>query len=62
MTYIRHAVDRGVPKPSAAERSIMQRGTKAGSVEGAALRFLFHFKGFPITVMRKTHGRELFGY
>ena len=62
MTYIRHAVDRGVPKPSAAERSIMQRGTKAGSVEGAALRFLFQFKGFPITVMRKTLGRELYGY
>ena len=62
MTYISHAVDRGVPKPSAAERAIMQRGTKAGSAQGAALRLLFQFKGFPITVIRKSLGREVFGH
>ena len=61
-TYFRHAADRGVPKPSAWERSAMQRGTVAGSPEGAFLRFMFKFKSFPLTVLHKSIGREIFGH
>ena len=61
MTYIRHAVDRGVPKPGGDERAIMQRGTKAGSVLGGALRFLWQFKGFPLKVLRGPLARDTYG-
>jgi hypothetical protein len=49
-------------EPGVVERSIMLRGTQAGTLEGEALRHFGMYKSFMVSVMRKHLGRELFGY
>ena len=39
----------------------MNRGTAPGTVLGEVARFFWQFKSFPITVLHKQLGRELFG-
>jgi len=56
--------DRGeyaVIQPGARERAILRRGTQPGTAEGEALRFIGQFKAFPVAVITKTLGRELYG-
>ncbi|BAI73175.1 hypothetical protein AZL_025370 [Azospirillum sp. B510] len=56
--------DRGeyaVINPGARERAMLRRGTQAGTLEGEALRFVGQFKAFPVAVISKVWGRDLYG-
>jgi len=59
--YFQDRSDHAVPKPGAAERAIMNQGTAAGTIEGEALRFIMQFKSFPIAMIRRSLGREVYG-
>jgi hypothetical protein len=50
-----------IPHPGAAERAIMLQGTQPGTALGEALRLFMQFKSFPISVIRKGVGREIYG-
>ena len=54
--------DFAVPMPSASERAIMNLGTQDGTPLGIAARLITQFKSFPITVLHKSLGREIYGY
>lgn len=60
-TYIADRVDIAVPTPGAAERKYSTFDTRAGTPLGEAVRMIMLFKSFPITVMRKVIGREIYG-
>lgn len=60
-TYYVDRVDYAVPTPGAAERKYGTWNTRAGTPLGEAMRMLMMFKSFPITVMRKILGREIYG-
>lgn len=56
--------DRGqyaVLAPGARERAMLRQGTKAGTIEGEALRFVTQFKAFPAAMISKVWGREIHG-
>lgn len=50
-----------VINPSARERAILLQGTQPGTPEGEALRFFAQFKAFPVAIITKFWGRELYG-
>ncbi len=59
-----YITDRGsyaVIEPDARTRAIMRRGTRPGTIAGELLRFVGQFKAFPVAVLQKTVGRELYG-
>ena len=60
--YFTDRADFAVPMPGAAERAIMNMGTQDGTALGIASRLFFQFKSFPITVLHKSIGREIYGY
>ena len=60
-TYIADRVDYAIPTPGAAERKYSTFDTQAGTPLGEAIRMIMLFKSFPITVMRKILGREIYG-
>jgi hypothetical protein len=60
-TYIVDRTDIAVPTPGAAERKYSTFDTKAGTPLGEAIRMMMLFKSFPITIMRKILGREIYG-
>lgn len=47
--------------PDQRTRALMQRGTKPGTIEGELMRFLGELKAFPISVIQKSMGREIYG-
>lgn len=51
-----------IPHPGAAENAIMNAGTQPGTMLGEALRLFMQFKSFPISVLRKGIGREIYGH
>ncbi len=53
--------DFAVPTPGARERAMLNLGTRRGTVEGEALRFMTQFKSFPVAAISKVAGRELHG-
>lgn len=56
--------DRGefaVLNPGAGERAILMQGTRPGTPEGEALRFVAQFKAFPVAMVTKVWGREIYG-
>jgi len=53
--------DFAVPTPGARERAWMNQGTERGTVLGEALRFVMQFKAFPLAMISKTMGREVYG-
>lgn len=59
--YINDRVTYAVLEPDARTRSIMNQGTRPGTVMGDLNRFLTQFKSFPAAYMQKTLGRELYG-
>jgi len=59
---IRDRADFAVPTPGARERAMMNMGTERGTVLGEGLRFLMQFKGFPLAMISKVMGRELYGH
>lgn len=60
-TYFTDRIDMAVPTPGAAERKYLTFGTQAGTPLGESLRMLSMFKSFPVTVLRKIVGREVYG-
>lgn len=59
--YINDRVSYAVLEPDARTRSIMNQGTRPGTMMGDLNRFLTQFKSFPAAYMQKTLGRELYG-
>lgn len=59
--YLVDRADFAVPTPGARERAILRQGLQPGTVEGEAIRFFMQFKAFPVTVLTKPLGRELYG-
>lgn len=56
--------DRGkyaVLEPGARERAILRQGTRAGTPEGEAVRTILQFKAFPVAMISKVWGREIYG-
>lgn len=56
--------DRGkyaVLEPGARERAILRQGTRAGTPVGEALRTIMQFKAFPVAMIIKVWGREVYG-
>ena len=60
-SYITDRASYAVIEPDARTRAIMRRGTQPGTVAGELLRFLGQFKAFPVAVLQKSIGRELYG-
>ncbi len=60
-TYFSDRADIAVPTPGAAERLYMTYNTQAGTPVGEALRLAMTFKSFPITMMRKIAGTQIYG-
>ncbi|WP_137391437.1 hypothetical protein [Rhodoligotrophos defluvii] len=50
-----------VIEPDQRTHAIIRRGTRPGTVEGEFLRFIGQFKSFPVAVIVKSIGREVFG-
>lgn len=59
--YINDRVSYAVLEPDARTRSIMNQGTRPGTIMGELNRFMTQFKSFPAAYMQKTLGRELYG-
>ena len=59
--YVNDRVSYAVLEPDARTRSIMNQGTRPGTIPGDLLRFVTQFKSFPAAYMQKTLGRELYG-
>lgn len=60
-SFITDRASYAVIEPDARTRSIMLQGTRPGTVPGELLRFAGQFKAFPVAVLQKSVGRELFG-
>lgn len=60
-SYITDRASYAVIEPDARTRAIMRRGTQPGTVAGELLRFVGQFKAFPVAVLQKSIGRELYG-
>lgn len=60
--YITDRVDFASPTPGARERALLRMGMRPGTPEGEAIRFIMQFKAFPITVIQKVLGRDVYGY
>lgn len=61
-TYLADRVDYAVPTPGIAEQRVAVLGTRAGTPIGEAVRMVMMFKSFPITIMQKILGREVYGH
>lgn len=57
--YFTDRVNYAVLTSGARERAIANQGTRRGTIEGEAIRFIMQFKQFPITVLTKAMGREM---
>lgn len=60
-SYFVDRAEYAVITPDARTVAIMQRGTRPGTVEGELLRFVGQFKSFPVAVLQKAVGREVYG-
>ena len=60
-TLISDQADDAVLTPGNKERVITNLNTRSGTIVGAAARMLMLFKTFPITVLTKVAGREVYG-
>lgn len=60
-SYITDRAAYAVIEPDARTRAIMRRGTRSGTVAGELLRFIGQFKAFPVAILQKSVGRELYG-
>ncbi len=60
-TYFQDRVDIAIPTPGAAERKYATWNTQAGTPLGEAVRLMMLFKSFPITIMNKVVGRNVYG-
>ena len=60
-TFFMDRADHGIPMPGARERAMMNQGTRAGTAQGEMFRHIMQFKSFPITMIRRGMGREIYG-
>lgn len=60
-TYLADRIDYAVPSPGVAEQRLTTLGTRAGTPIGEAVRMVMMFKSFPITILQKIGGREMYG-
>lgn len=60
-TLLADRADYAVPTPGAREISWMYGGHQPGSWHGEALRLFWQFKQFPVSVLSKAVGRDLYG-
>jgi hypothetical protein len=60
-SYFSDRADIAILNPGARERAMLRQGTQAGTPEGEALRFVTQFKAFPVAVISRVWGRELYG-
>lgn len=59
--YFSDRADIAILNPGARERALLRQGTQAGTPEGEALRFVTQFKAFPVAVISRVWGREIYG-
>lgn len=59
--YFTDRMQYAVIEPDQRTRALMQRGTQRGTVEGEVFRFFGELKAFPVTVIQKAMGREIYG-
>lgn len=59
--YVNDRVSYAVLEPDARTRSMINQGTRPGTIPGELIRFVMQFKSFPAAYMQKTIGRELYG-
>jgi hypothetical protein len=60
-TYFADRADYAIPTPGAKERKFSTLGTQAGTPLGEFVRLAMMFKSFPITIMSKVLGRDVYG-
>tara|TARA_B110000444_G_scaffold112796_1_gene106425 strand:+ start:4103 stop:6631 length:2529 start_codon:yes stop_codon:yes gene_type:complete len=60
-SFFMDRADHGIPMPGARERAMMNQGTRAGTAQGEMFRHFMQFKSFPITMIRRGMGREIYG-
>jgi hypothetical protein len=59
--YLTDRVDIAIPTPGVAERKYATMNTQAGTPLGEAVRMLMLFKSFPLTILNRVMGREIYG-
>jgi hypothetical protein len=60
-SYFSDRADIAILNPGARERAMLRQGTQAGTPEGEALRYITQFKAFPVAVISRVWGREIYG-
>ncbi len=60
-SYFVDRTEYAVITPDQRTMAIMRRGSRPGSIEGEFWRFASQFKSFPIAVLQKAVGREVYG-
>lgn len=60
-SYFIDQVDNAVIQPDAGTRAMLNLGTQRGSIPGEALRLIMQFKSFPVAMVQKVIGREIYG-
>jgi len=53
--------EHAVIEPDARTRQFLLRGTKPGTVWGETARFIAQFKSFPVALLQRAFGREIYG-
>lgn len=59
--YIADRSEYAVLTPGAREKAWLTQGTSSGTALGEALRFVMQFKAFPVSMISKVWGREVYG-
>lgn len=59
--YFIDQVEYGIIQPDAGTRAMLNLGTQRGTPVGEALRMITQFKSFPVAVVQKVIGREVYG-
>ena len=60
-TLISDRATSAVIEPDARTRAVMLQGTRPGTATGTLFRFIGQFKSFPVAVLQRSVGREIFG-
>jgi hypothetical protein len=53
--------EHAVIEPDARTRAFLLRGSQPGTVWGETARFIAQFKSFPVAILQRTMGREIYG-
>jgi len=60
-TYYVDRSQYAVIEPDTKTRAMMQQGTQPGTITGEVWRAIMQFKAFPIAIIQKVWGREIYG-